>query len=155
MHTPYFAYSDHLPSPYVGNFDLKKTILLNSNDFFFVFLQIRFFPCNFMHALGVTKLPYKKPSTSLHIDFLFNKMPNQIIPKGSLYWAVPATVAIVATYSVTKVKASIVPVSPPLVFVPSGEPTFDSANLDRIRDDWRSRNKGIGLRDVSRSGGGV
>ncbi|KAG1470669.1 hypothetical protein G6F56_002545 [Rhizopus delemar] len=82
-------------------------------------------------------------------------MPNQIIPKGSLYWAVPATVAIVATYSVTKVKTSIVPVSPPLVFVPSGEPTFDSANLDRIRDDWRNRNKGIGLRDVSRSGGGV
>ncbi|ORE06295.1 hypothetical protein BCV72DRAFT_250121 [Rhizopus microsporus var. microsporus] len=84
-------------------------------------------------------------------------MPNQIIPKGSLYCrAVPVTVVAATVYTFSRLKAaSIVPVSHPLVFVPSGEPSFDSANLDRIRADWRLRNNGIGLRDVSRSGGGV
>ncbi|KAI9253216.1 hypothetical protein BY458DRAFT_521957 [Sporodiniella umbellata] len=82
-------------------------------------------------------------------------MPNQTTPKGALYWAVPITAAIAATYTIAKSKTSIAPISPPLAFVPSGEPSFDSANLARIRDDWRNRNKGIGLRDVSRSGGGV
>ncbi|KAG0746752.1 hypothetical protein G6F57_010921 [Rhizopus arrhizus] len=83
-------------------------------------------------------------------------MPNQTISKGPLYWAIPATVVAATVYTVAKFRAaSITPVSHPLVFIPSGEPSFDSANLDRIRDDWRSRNNGIGLRDVSRSGGGV
>ncbi|KAI9489940.1 hypothetical protein BDB00DRAFT_769691, partial [Zychaea mexicana] len=36
----------------------------------------------------------------------------------------------------------------PLRFVPSGEPSHDSENMERIRADWRERNRGIGLRDV-------
>ncbi|CAO3682514.1 unnamed protein product [Rhizopus stolonifer] len=59
-------------------------------------------------------------------------------------------------YTFTRLKtASIVSVSNPLFFTPSGEAKYDSANMDRIRDDWKHRNHGIGLRDVSRSGGGV
>ncbi|KAG0737201.1 hypothetical protein G6F22_009601 [Rhizopus arrhizus] len=70
--------------------------------------------------------------------------------------AVPATMVAATTYTFMRLKAaSIVSVSNPLTYIPSGEPTFDSANLDRIRDDWKHRNHGIGLRDVSRSGGGV
>lgn len=51
-------------------------------------------------------------------------------------------------YTVSKVKSSSVITSHPLKYVPSGEPGYDSANLDRIRADWRHRNNGIGLRDV-------
>ncbi|CAO0790004.1 hypothetical protein V8B55DRAFT_1544225 [Mucor lusitanicus] len=82
-------------------------------------------------------------------------MPNQLVTKGPLYWAVPLTL-VAATVYVSKIKASSISASShPLKFVPSGEPKFDSANMDRIRAEWRHRNNGIGLRDVSRSGGGV
>jgi hypothetical protein len=90
--------------------------------------------------------------------------------------AVPLTVVAATAYAVTKVKATSSAVQThPLKFVPSGEPKFDSANMDRIRAEWRHRNNGIGLKDVryvsinrchndnllikiiyrSRSGGGV
>ncbi|KAG2198973.1 uncharacterized protein EV154DRAFT_499466 [Mucor mucedo] len=83
-------------------------------------------------------------------------MPNQqILAKGPLYWAVPLTVAAATVYTVSKVKSTSMGQLQPLQYVPSGEPKFDSANLDRIRAEWRHRNNGIGLRDVSRSGGGV
>ncbi|KAI8985969.1 hypothetical protein BDB01DRAFT_787053 [Pilobolus umbonatus] len=60
-------------------------------------------------------------------------------------------------YTVTKMKsvAAEQSVNQPLIYIPSGEPHHDSANLDRIRAEWRLRNNGFGLRDVSRSGGGV
>ncbi|KAI8645185.1 hypothetical protein BD408DRAFT_411949 [Parasitella parasitica] len=80
-------------------------------------------------------------------------MPNSLATKGPFYWAVPLTL-VVATVYVSKIKTSSIS-SHPLKFVPSGEPKFDSANMDRIRAEWRHRNNGIGLRDVSRSGGGV
>jgi hypothetical protein len=51
-------------------------------------------------------------------------------------------------YTVSKVKATSLGQSHPLKYVPSGEPQYDSANLDRIRAEWRHRNNGIGLRDV-------
>jgi hypothetical protein len=61
---------------------------------------------------------------------------------------VPLTIAAATVYTVSKVKAAAVMAGHPLKYVPSGEPSYDSANLDRIRADWRHRNKGIGLRDV-------
>ncbi|KAF1800092.1 hypothetical protein FB192DRAFT_1389983 [Mucor lusitanicus] len=74
---------------------------------------------------------------------------------GKSHRAVPLTL-VAATVYVSKIKASSISASShPLKFVPSGEPKFDSANMDRIRAEWRHRNNGIGLRDVSRSGGGV
>ncbi|KAI9256694.1 hypothetical protein BY458DRAFT_519287 [Sporodiniella umbellata] len=83
-------------------------------------------------------------------------MTIQITPKGSFYIAVPATMLAATVYTFTRLKAaSIVSVSNPLFFTPSGEATSDSASMDRIRDDWKNRNHGIGLRDVCRSGGGV
>ncbi|KAI8146115.1 hypothetical protein BJV82DRAFT_510410, partial [Fennellomyces sp. T-0311] len=36
----------------------------------------------------------------------------------------------------------------PIQFVSAGETTEDAENLQRIRDDWRERNGGIGLKDV-------
>ncbi|KAI9472412.1 MAG: hypothetical protein EXX96DRAFT_583971 [Benjaminiella poitrasii] len=75
--------------------------------------------------------------------------------KGSLYWAVPFTVIATAVYAVSRANKAASMASHPIRFVPSGEPQFDSANMDRIRADWRHRNNGIGLKDVSRSGGGV
>lgn len=52
-------------------------------------------------------------------------------------------------YTVNKVKAATtLGQSHPLTYVPSGEPKNDTANLDRIRAEWRHRNNGIGLRDV-------
>ncbi|KAI8059021.1 uncharacterized protein B0P05DRAFT_478410, partial [Gilbertella persicaria] len=50
-------------------------------------------------------------------------------------------------YTVKKINASAM-VSQPLRFIPSGEPKYDSANLDRIRADWHTKNNGMGLRDV-------
>ncbi|KAI8387525.1 hypothetical protein BD560DRAFT_321025, partial [Blakeslea trispora] len=61
--------------------------------------------------------------------------------------AVPLTMAAATIYTAKKINSSTM-TSHPLRFVPSGEPTFDSANLDRIRADWHTKNKGIGLRDV-------
>ncbi|KAI7900355.1 uncharacterized protein BX663DRAFT_518388 [Cokeromyces recurvatus] len=74
--------------------------------------------------------------------------------KGPIYWAVvPFTIITVFTISKAGNKPS--PSQHPIRFIPSGEPQFDSANMDRIRADWHLKNNGIGLRDVSRSGGGV
>ncbi|KAI7885041.1 hypothetical protein K492DRAFT_172767 [Lichtheimia hyalospora FSU 10163] len=71
---------------------------------------------------------------------------------SALYWSVPLTLAAAtAFYSLRSRAASV----QPLRFVPSGEPSSDHRNLERIREDWKQRNQGIGLRDVSRSGGGV
>jgi hypothetical protein len=56
---------------------------------------------------------------------------------------VPLAVVAATAYTVSKVKTtSLGGQTHPLKFVPSGEPKFDSANMDRIR------NNGIGLRDV-------
>ncbi|CDH56946.1 predicted protein [Lichtheimia corymbifera JMRC:FSU:9682] len=67
-------------------------------------------------------------------------------------YIVPLTLAAAtAFYSLRSRAASV----QPLRFVPSGEPSSDHQNLERIREDWKQRNQGIGLRDVSRSGGGV
>lgn len=61
----------------------------------------------------------------------------------------PLTVVAATAYAVTRVKAtSLAAQTHPLKFVPSGEPKYDSANMDRIRAEWRHRNNGIGLRDV-------
>lgn len=82
-------------------------------------------------------------------------MPHQqLTTKAPLYWAVPLALVATSVYTVAKIRTSAL-VSHPLKYVPSGEPGYDSANLDRIRAEWRHRNNGIGLRDVSRSGGGV
>ncbi|KAI9317963.1 hypothetical protein BX666DRAFT_1933316 [Dichotomocladium elegans] len=80
-------------------------------------------------------------------------MPRSIYG-GALYWSVPLTLfSATALYSISaKAKNST---AQPLRFVPSGSPSHDSENMERIRADWRERNHGIGLRDVSRSGGGV
>ncbi|KAI9249058.1 hypothetical protein EDC94DRAFT_698311 [Helicostylum pulchrum] len=82
-------------------------------------------------------------------------MSRQLTTKGPLYWAVPLTLVVGTVYTVSKVKSTSLNSVQPLQYVPSGEPKCDSANLDRIRAEWRHRNNGIGLRDVSRSGGGV
>ncbi|KAF7728041.1 hypothetical protein EC973_006677 [Apophysomyces ossiformis] len=74
------------------------------------------------------------------------------------YRAAPLTLAVASTFVISKVKAAST--EQPLQFVPSGEPIRDSQELEHIRADWKQRNHGIGLRDVSnfcrsRSGGGV
>jgi hypothetical protein len=71
----------------------------------------------------------------------------------TFYWSLPLALAAVTTYSLAIKQKSAT--AHPMRFVPSGEPNYDSENLERIRQDWRERNRGIGLRDVSRSGGGV
>lgn len=59
--------------------------------------------------------------------------------------SVPLTLAAAtAFYSLRSRAASV----QPLRFVPSGEPSSDHQNLERIREDWKQRNQGIGLRDV-------
>ncbi|KAI8377648.1 uncharacterized protein BYT42DRAFT_614313 [Radiomyces spectabilis] len=72
--------------------------------------------------------------------------------KNTLYWVVPTTLLGVTAFAKSRPSAVA---SQPLLFVPSGKAEFDSGNLERIRQDWKIRNKGLGLRDVSRSGGGV
>ncbi|KAI9494090.1 hypothetical protein BDB00DRAFT_820826 [Zychaea mexicana] len=74
--------------------------------------------------------------------------------KGVLYWAVPLTVLAAGTaYGLRqfRYRAS----QHPIQFVSSGESKEDAEKLEHVRKDWRERNGGIGLKDVSRSGGGV
>ncbi|KAI9248011.1 hypothetical protein BDA99DRAFT_525537, partial [Phascolomyces articulosus] len=64
---------------------------------------------------------------------------------STLYWSIPLTLLAATTYyTLNNRKVS----AQPLKFVPSGEPSHDSENMERIRADWRERNRGIGLRDV-------
>ncbi|KAG0164953.1 hypothetical protein DFQ30_009159, partial [Apophysomyces sp. BC1015] len=66
--------------------------------------------------------------------------------RGSLYVTVPLTLVLATTYTVSRLKAASA--QQPLQFVPCGEPTQDSEKLEHIRDEWKERNHGIGLRDV-------
>lgn len=62
--------------------------------------------------------------------------------------ALPLTLVAGTVYTFSKIKSTSIHSVQPLIYIPSGEPSFDSANLDRIRAEWRHRNNGIGLRDV-------
>ncbi|KAI7860014.1 hypothetical protein BDC45DRAFT_495477 [Circinella umbellata] len=74
--------------------------------------------------------------------------------KGALYWAVPLTVIAAATgYGIRHFRYQ--PTQHPIPFVSSGETREDAEKLERVRKEWSERNGGIGLKDVSRSGGGV
>ncbi|KAI9319118.1 hypothetical protein BX666DRAFT_2025453 [Dichotomocladium elegans] len=59
-----------------------------------------------------------------------------------------AMVTATAYYGTTKIMPKSDEGLQPLQFIPSGEPHRDSERLELIRQDWRERNKGIGLRDV-------
>ncbi|KAL1930044.1 hypothetical protein VTP01DRAFT_1198 [Rhizomucor pusillus] len=74
---------------------------------------------------------------------------------GPLFWTVPFSVVAGLAYLSVHASKHRAATAHPLKFVPSGEPSHDSEALERVRADWKRRNNGIGLRDVSRSGGGV
>ncbi|KAI8081747.1 uncharacterized protein BX664DRAFT_341188 [Halteromyces radiatus] len=80
-------------------------------------------------------------------------MMKHLTLKSSLYWGLPITLLVGSAYTVGKARTH----NPknPIQFVTSGETGQDSEKLEHIRADWHQRNKGMGLRDVSRSGGGV
>ncbi|CDH53097.1 predicted protein [Lichtheimia corymbifera JMRC:FSU:9682] len=76
------------------------------------------------------------------------------MPRLVVKWGVPLALVTGAVfyYNSSKHKSDH---SQPLKFEPSGQPDHDSEKLEHIREDWKERNQGIGLRDVNRSGGGV
>lgn len=76
------------------------------------------------------------------------------MPRTIVKWGVPLALMTGAAfyYNSCKYKGHH---SQPLKFEPSGQADHDSEKLEHIREDWKERNQGIGLRDVNRSGGGV
>ncbi|CAO3608925.1 unnamed protein product [Cunninghamella blakesleeana] len=77
----------------------------------------------------------------------------QLTLRTSLYWGVPLTLLVASAYNVNKARAHQ-PLNP-TQFVSSCETRKDIEKLKYIRDEWYQKNNGIGLKDVSRSGGGV
>ncbi|KAI9266782.1 hypothetical protein BDA99DRAFT_506677 [Phascolomyces articulosus] len=74
--------------------------------------------------------------------------------KGALYWALPLTVVAAGTaYGIRHFRLR--PTQHPIPLVTSAETPEEAKQLERVREEWRERNGGIGLKDVSRSGGGV
>ncbi|CAO3595690.1 unnamed protein product [Absidia cylindrospora] len=80
-------------------------------------------------------------------------MMKHLTLKSSLVWGVPLTLLAASAYTVGKNRTHRP--KNPLQFESSGETRKDSEKLEHIRADWHQRNNGMGLRDVSRSGGGV
>ncbi|CAO3616504.1 unnamed protein product [Cunninghamella echinulata] len=77
----------------------------------------------------------------------------QLTLRTSLYWGIPLTLVVASAYNVNKARAHRQ--LNPIQFVSSGETRQDVEKLKSIRDEWYQKNNGIGLKDVSRSGGGV
>ncbi|KAI8342106.1 hypothetical protein BC941DRAFT_415380 [Chlamydoabsidia padenii] len=73
--------------------------------------------------------------------------------KSTLYWALPLTLVAGSVYAVGKNRTHRP--KNPLQFESSGETAQDNEQLEQVRAEWHQRNNGMGLRDVSRSGGGV
>ncbi|KAI8328878.1 hypothetical protein BC941DRAFT_443988 [Chlamydoabsidia padenii] len=80
-------------------------------------------------------------------------MVKQLTLKTSLYWGLPLTLLAASAYKVGKNRTHLP--KNPLQFESCGELGKDNEKLELVRAEWHQRNNGMGLRDVSRSGGGV